>query len=79
MAKIEGYFHGARPLKDGTRTGMISFPDNADKHILADLEGKIILTNEPEPVNKSEEWEVGKKEGVRLAQEAIKEWLEKGL
>jgi len=46
--KIRCEFMGARPLKDGSRTGMVTFVTGIDKHALIDLEGEAWLTNESE-------------------------------
>lgn len=47
MARVRCRFLGARTLKDESKTGMIIFPKNADKHTLVDLEGDCYLTNDP--------------------------------
>jgi len=44
--KIPCKFLGARTLKDGSKTGMLVFPEGSDKHALVDLEGDVFLTNE---------------------------------
>ncbi len=48
MAKVKCRFTGARPLKDGSLTGMLIFENvsKADRHALLDLEGEVYLTNE---------------------------------
>lgn len=46
MAKVKGQFLGARALKDGTKTGMVVFPKETDRHALVDLEGSTYLTND---------------------------------
>lgn len=79
MAKCKAIFIGFRTLKDGTKTGSLTFNSEINKHILVDLEGEIWLTNETQPETESGQFMAGKKEGIRIAQETIKEWLEKGL
>jgi len=46
MAMVHCKFLGARTLKDGSKTGMLIFPESADKHTLVDLEGEVYLTNQ---------------------------------
>uniref|UniRef100_A0A6H1Z9X1 Uncharacterized protein n=1 Tax=viral metagenome TaxID=1070528 RepID=A0A6H1Z9X1_9ZZZZ len=46
MAMVRCKFLGARTLKDGSKTGMLIFPESADKHTLVDLEGEVYLTNQ---------------------------------
>lgn len=48
MAKVKCRFTGARPLNDGSLTGMLVFENvsKAIRHALLDLEGEVYLTNE---------------------------------
>ena len=46
MAMVRCKFLGARTLKDGSKTGMLTFPESADRHTLVDLEGEVYLTNQ---------------------------------
>ncbi|MBZ0158428.1 MAG: hypothetical protein K8I29_19695 [Alphaproteobacteria bacterium] len=45
MPTVECNFLGTRRLKNGRSTGMLDIPENADRHALLDLEGKVYLTS----------------------------------